>query len=75
MHEEQPRYYNPRPYPATDYRWKSDRNIDMIGLAKTHAGIVYIPNCTGLGRYQLENEANSINEVYRRIDLIFRDRE
>ena len=34
MHEEQPRYYDPRPCPATNYRRDSDRNVDMIGLAK-----------------------------------------
>ena len=74
MHETQPRHHNRRPCPASNYRWVTDKNVDMIGLPKTRAGTYFLPNRIGFGWYQLENGATSIDEVYRRIDLLFRNR-
>ena len=75
MHKHQPRYRESRPWSATDYPWKTNENIDIIGLPTTRAGTFYIPNDTGLGWFELENQVSSVDDVYRRIDLIFRDRE
>ena len=74
MHRDQPRYNNRRPCPVVNYRWKTDSDIEVIGLPKTRAGTPYIPNDLGLGWCGLENNAASIDEVLRRIDLLFRNR-
>jgi hypothetical protein len=47
----------------------------MIGLPKTRAGTYYIPNNIGFGWNRLENGATSTDEVYRRMELLFRNRQ
>ena len=74
MHRDQPHCNNRRPCPVVNYRWKTDNDIEVIGLLKTRAGTPYIPNDLGLGWCALENNATSIDEVRRRIDLLFRNR-
>ena len=74
MHETQPRHHNTCPCPASNYRWVTDENADRTGLPKTCAGTYFLPNDIGSGWYQLENGVTSIDEVYRRIDLLFRNR-
>jgi hypothetical protein len=75
MHRDQPRYNNRCPCPIINFQWKSDNGLDVIGLPKTRAGTPYIPNDIGLGWCALENNATSINEVYRRVDLLFHNRQ
>lgn len=74
MDSTQPRYNNPRPCSAANYRWKADNGIEMIGLPTTRAGTPYLPNDLGLGWYRLENNVTSIDDVHRRIELLFRNR-
>jgi hypothetical protein len=75
MHRDQLRYNNRRPCPIINFRWKSDNGLDVIGLPKTQAGTPYVPNNVGLGWCALENNATSINKVYRHIDLLFHNRQ
>jgi hypothetical protein len=75
MHETQLRQPNTRPCPAAHYNWVNDKNLQMVGLPKTRAGTYYLPSKIGDGWYKLENGATSIDEVYRRIDLLFRNRQ
>ena len=44
----------------------------MTGLPKTRAGTPYLPNEVSLGWFRSYNNATSIDEVYRRIGLLFR---
>lgn len=74
MHSTQPQYNNPRGCDHSGYRWRSESGIEMVGLPKTRAGTPYFPSEVGLGWYRLENGAASISQVYKRIDLLFRNR-
>lgn len=74
MHREQSRYNNRRPCPVSSYRWRTENGVEMVGLPKTRAGTPYLPSDLGMGWYALENDAGSTEEVYRRIDLLFRNR-
>ena len=74
MHPQQPNYHTRHPYPAVDFRWKTDGGMDVLGLSKTRAGTFYIPSDVGVAWHPLENGASSIREVYRRVSLLFRGR-
>ena len=67
----QPQYNNPCPCNVSEYRWKSDNGTEMVGLPRTRAGTYYIPNELGLAWHQLKNNASTIVQVYRRIDLLY----
>src|SRR5258706_6235912 len=73
MAPNQPRYNNPHPCNVSEYRWKSDYGTKMVGLPRTRAGTYYIPNELGLAWYRFENSAPAIGQVYRRIDLLYRN--
>src|SRR5258706_13071812 len=73
MAPNQPQYDNPRPCNVSEYRWKSDNGTEMVGLPRTRAGTYYIPNELGLAWYRFENSAPAIGQVYRRIDLLYRN--
>lgn len=75
MHPEQPNYANKRPCSVTNYRWRTDGGIEVIGLPRTKAGTPYIPSTLGIGWHALENGARTTKEVYRRINLLFRNRQ
>ena len=74
MHAEQPRYINRRPCAIANFRWKADNGIEIVGLPKTRAGTPYLPSDLGIGWHMFENNTTSIDEVFRRIDLLFRNR-
>ena len=46
----------------------------MVGLPKTPAGTHYLPDSRGDGWVRFEHDAGSEEEVYRRINLLFRNR-
>lgn len=75
MHPEQPCYYLKRPCPVADYRWTADSGYEVVGLPGTLAGTHYLPNDLGINWRTLENDATTIDEEYRRIDLLFRNRD
>ena len=74
MHPDQPRYSNKRPCLVINYRWRADSGIEVVGLPKTRASTHYIPSSLGIGWCTLEGNATTSDEVYRRIDLLFRNR-
>ena len=74
MHANQSGYSNARPCPEADYRWRASNSAEMVGLPRTRAGTPYLPTEVGLGWYRLEHGAATATEVYRRINLLFRNR-
>jgi hypothetical protein len=76
MHQAQPHYVdNHRPCPADEFRWRDINGIERIGLPVTAAGTPYYPNEVGVGWATFENNAPTLKDVDRRIDLLFRNRE
>jgi hypothetical protein len=72
----QPHYVdNRRNCPADEFRWKTEDGVEAVGLPKTSAGTPYFPTDLGIGWLRFEYNAASIDEVYRRIELLFRNRD
>jgi hypothetical protein len=72
----QPHYIdNRRPCPADEFRWKTEDGVEAVGLPKTSAGIPYFPTDLGIGWLHFEYNVASIDKVYRRSELLFRNRD
>ena len=74
MHPDQPPYFHQPRCAAVNFLWKDDHGVKIQGLPKTRAGTYYFPSKVGSAWFQFEHGAKTIDEVHRRIRLLFRNR-